>query len=74
MDLQQGCVVIDTPGGVPLVHAIKDTSILADKVRVGDQLVSVDDIDTTQLSAIEVSKLISSRLFYSIGFRLRVGD
>jgi C-terminal processing protease CtpA/Prc len=55
-------VVIDTPvGGVPLVHAIKDTSILADQVRVGDQLVSVDDVDTTQLSAIEVSKLISSR-------------
>ena len=55
-------VVIDTPvGGIPLVHAIKDTSVLADKVRVGDQLVSVDDVDTTQLSAIEVSKLISSR-------------
>eukprot|EP00562_Extubocellulus_spinifer_P017350 CAMPEP_0178609130 /NCGR_PEP_ID=MMETSP0697-20121206/38493_1 /TAXON_ID=265572 /ORGANISM="Extubocellulus spinifer, Strain CCMP396" /LENGTH=883 /DNA_ID=CAMNT_0020247707 /DNA_START=308 /DNA_END=2956 /DNA_ORIENTATION=- len=55
-------VVIDTPvGGVPVVHAIKDTSILAEKVRVGDQLISVDDVDCTQLSAIEVSKLISSR-------------
>lgn len=72
-------VVIDTPvGGVPLVHAIKDTSILADKVRVGDQLVSVDDIDTTQLSAIEVSKLISSRANNPsrvlVFIRLRVGD
>merc|ERR1719409_386391 len=55
-------VVIDTPvGGVPIVHAIKDTSVLADTVCVGDQLISVDDVDCTQLSAIEVSKLISSR-------------
>lgn len=34
-------MVIDTPnGGFPIVHAIKDTSILADRVRVGDRLVS----------------------------------
>jgi len=72
-------VVIDTPvGGVPFVHAIKDTSILVDKVRVGDQLVSVDDVDTTQLSAIEVSKLISSRANNRsrvlVFIRLHVGD
>jgi len=55
-------VVIDTPlSGVPMVHAIKDTSILADKVRIGDKLVSVDGRDTTQMSAIKVSKLISSK-------------
>jgi len=56
-------VVIDTPVGgfTPVVHAIKDSSVLADKVRVGDQLLSVDDIDVTLFSSVEVSRLISSR-------------
>jgi C-terminal processing protease CtpA/Prc len=55
-------IVIDTPSaGVPVVHAIKDSSALVDKVRIGDKLVSVDGIDTTSLSAIRVSKIISSR-------------
>lgn len=55
-------VVIDTPsGGVPVVHAIKETSVLADRVRVGDRLVSVDGSDTTTLSAMQVSKLISAK-------------
>lgn len=53
-------MVIDTPnGGFPIVHAIKDTSILADRVRVGDRLVSVDGQDCTSMTAVQVSKLIS---------------
>ena len=53
-------MVIDTPnGGFPIVHAIKDTSILADRVRVGDRLVSVDSTDCTTMTAVQVSKLIS---------------
>jgi len=55
-------VVIDTPmNGAPIVHAIKELSVLADRVRIGDKLVSVDGQDTTDLSAIRVSKLISSK-------------
>ena len=55
-------IVIDTPSaGVPVVHAIKDTSVLANSVRIGDKLVSVDGEDTTTLSAIRVSKLIASK-------------
>ncbi len=55
-------IVIDKPSnGLPVVHAIKDTSVLADQVRIGDKLISVDDIDTTTMNAIRVSKLISSR-------------
>jgi len=55
-------VVIDTPlSGNPIVHAIKDTSVLADQVQLGDKLVSMDGIDTTQMSAMKVSKLISSK-------------
>lgn len=53
-------MVIDTPnGGMPVVHAIKDTSVLADRVRVGDRLISVDGEDCTAMTAMQVSKLIS---------------
>lgn len=53
-------MVIDTPsGGAPVVHAIKETSVLASKVQVGDRLISVDDEDTTGMTAMQVSKLIS---------------
>jgi C-terminal processing protease CtpA/Prc len=53
-------MVIDTPnGGLPVVHAIKDTSVLADSVCVGDRLLSVDGEDCTEMTAMQVSKLIS---------------
>jgi C-terminal processing protease CtpA/Prc len=53
-------MVIDTPnGGSPVVHAIKDTSVLSDRVRVGDRLLSVDGDDCTAMTAMQVSKLIS---------------
>lgn len=55
-------VVIDTPlNGAPMVHAIKESSVLADKIRIGDKLIAVDGEDTTDMSAIKVSKLISSK-------------
>ena len=55
-------VVIDTPlNGSPIVHAIKESSVLADRVRIGDQLISVDGKDTREMTAIRVSKLISSK-------------
>jgi hypothetical protein len=56
-------MVIDTPsGGAPVVHAIKDTSSMKDMgVIVGDRLVAVDGIDTTGLTAMQVSKLISQK-------------
>lgn len=53
-------MVIDTPnGGTPVVHAIKDTSVLIDQVRVGDRLLSVDGEDCAGMTAMQVSKLIS---------------
>lgn len=55
-------VVIDTPDdGAPLVHAVKDSSVVFDKVKVGDKLVAVDDEDVRTLTAIKVSKLISRK-------------
>lgn len=53
-------MVIDTPNGdVPVVHAIKTESILYNQVKVGDQLVSVNGIDVSNMTALQVSKLIS---------------
>ncbi len=55
-------VVIDTPNDdAPVVHAVKDTSPIADQVRVGDKLVAVDDEDVRAMTAIKVSKLISKK-------------
>lgn len=55
-------VVIDTPDdGAPVVHAVKDTSVIADQIQVGDKLVAVDDDDVRSMTAIRVSKLISKK-------------
>ena len=55
-------VVIDTPDdGAPVVHAVKDSSVIADKIHVGDKLVAVDDEDVRSMTAIKVSKLISRK-------------
>lgn len=55
-------VVIDTPNdGAPVVHAVKDTSPISNKVQVGDKLVAVDDEDVRAMTAIKVSKLISRK-------------
>lgn len=55
-------VVIDTPDdGAPVVHAVKDSSVIADKIHVGDKLVAVDDEDVRAMTAIKVSKLISRK-------------
>jgi len=55
-------VVIDTPNDdAPVVHAVKDTSPIANQVRVGDKLVAVDDEDVRAMTAIKVSKLISKK-------------
>lgn len=55
-------VVIDTPDdGAPVVHAVKDSSVIANKIHVGDKLVAVDDEDVRSMTAIKVSKLISRK-------------
>jgi hypothetical protein len=55
-------MVVDTPaGGVPVVHAIKETSVLSSQIKVGDRLLSVDGEDCSGLTAMQVSKLISQK-------------
>lgn len=54
-------VVIDNPmGELPVVHAIKETSVLHGQVNVGDLLISMDETDCRGLTAVQVSRLISS--------------
>jgi len=54
-------IVIDTSiGGAPIVHAIKNTSVLMDQVHLRDTLAVVDGVDTSKMSALDVSKLIQS--------------
>ena len=53
-------MVVDTPnGGVPVVRAIRPDSVLHGNVLVGDRLISVDNKDVTNMTAVEVSSLIS---------------
>ena len=55
-------VVIDTPDeGAPVVHAVKDSSVIADQIQVGDKLIAVDNEDVRSMTAIKVSKLISKK-------------
>lgn len=55
-------VVIDTPDdGAPVVHAVKESSVIADRIIVGDKLVAVDDEDVRSMTAIKVSKMISRK-------------
>ena len=55
-------LVVDNPDdGAPVVHAIKEDSVLIDQVKVGDRLVGVDEVDVRSLSPVTVSKLISKR-------------
>eukprot|EP00522_Entomoneis_paludosa_P008786 CAMPEP_0172446684 /NCGR_PEP_ID=MMETSP1065-20121228/6229_1 /TAXON_ID=265537 /ORGANISM="Amphiprora paludosa, Strain CCMP125" /LENGTH=783 /DNA_ID=CAMNT_0013197873 /DNA_START=22 /DNA_END=2373 /DNA_ORIENTATION=+ len=55
-------VVVDTPDeGAPVIHAVKDTSVLHGKVHVGDRLLAVDDEDVSTMSAVNISRLISKK-------------
>ena len=52
---------LEQDDGAPVVHAVKESSIIADKIKVGDKLVAVDDEDVRSMTAIKVSKLISRK-------------
>lgn len=58
-------VVIDTfDGGLAGVNAIKDDSVLADRLKIGDVLISVDGQETAGMTALQVSRLIGQRSEY----------
>ncbi|KAL9183983.1 hypothetical protein ACHAXT_002069 [Thalassiosira profunda] len=56
-----GIVIDNQTGDMPMVHAIKETSPLNGKLNCGDLLISVDGIDCRGMTAVQVSRLISSR-------------
>ncbi|KAL7532783.1 hypothetical protein ACHAXR_004844 [Thalassiosira sp. AJA248-18] len=55
-------IVLDNPhGNMPIVYAIMDTSPLNGKIRVGDLLLSVDEVDCREMTAHNLSLFLSSR-------------
>jgi len=55
-------IVLDNPNfDLPVVHAIKETSALNGKVKVGDLLLSVDEADCRGMSTSNISLFLSSR-------------
>ena len=56
-----GLVLEANEDGVPVVHAIKQSSPLVGSVRIGDRLLSVDGNDVRIMLASDVSKLIASK-------------
>jgi len=56
-----GIVVDSSLPGPPVIHAIKDNSVLKDKLFVGDRIVYFDGEDTAELSSMQLTRLIGSR-------------
>jgi hypothetical protein len=55
-------MVVDAPNSsIPMVRAIAPDSVLLGRVQMGDRLISVDQINVTSMSALEVSNLISQK-------------
>ena len=53
-------IIIDlSDSGEPIVRAIRGDSVLADEVKIGDRLLSVDGEGCADMSAENVSKLIA---------------
>jgi len=51
-------ITIDTTKEGPAVHKIKDESQMKGKLKVGDIILKIDDIDTTAMSASAISALM----------------
>lgn len=55
-------IVLDNPlGTLPVIYAIRETSSLTGKVRVGDLLLSVDEVNCRGMSSQNVSQFLNSR-------------
>ena len=54
-------IIIDTSNKGPIVHSVKDNSVLEGLVFEGDLILALDDEDTTAWSAHDLTKLVASR-------------
>ncbi len=57
-------VAIDVINGQPVVHKIKRGSPLEGKLQPNDIVVAIDDVDTTCMSAADVTHLMVKRMNY----------
>ena len=51
-----------TDEGPPLVHNVRDTSVLKNELHIGDRIIALDDEDVRQMTANKVSKMISRKM------------
>jgi C-terminal processing protease CtpA/Prc len=56
-----GIIIDVSDSGEPLVRAIRGDSVLADKVKIGDRVLTVDGEGCAEMSAEQVSKLIAAK-------------
>ncbi len=54
-------IIVDTSSDGPIVHSIKGDSPLIGKVFAGDYIVAIDDEDTSDWSAHNVTKLVARK-------------
>ena len=54
-------IIIDTSSQGPIVHSVKDESVLEGLVFAGDLIVGLDDEDTSSWSAHHLTKLVASK-------------
>jgi len=54
-------IVIDTTSRGPVVHQVKAGSPLEDSIFVGDRIIAIDDVDTRNLSASAVTKIMARK-------------
>ena len=50
-----------TSVGPPLVHNVRETSVLKNELQVGDRIIALDDEDVRTMTANQVSKMISRK-------------
>jgi C-terminal processing protease CtpA/Prc len=54
-------IVVDSSNGGPTVHSIRESSPLIGILNVGDKIISIDDINVSQMSAGGVTKLMGQK-------------
>jgi C-terminal processing protease CtpA/Prc len=55
-------VILDNPDeGPPMIHSVKDTSVLLGQLNVGDRLIMIDDVDVRSFSPAQVVQLLSTK-------------
>jgi C-terminal processing protease CtpA/Prc len=55
-------VILDNPDeGPPVIHSVKDTSVLLGQLAIGDRLMKIDDVDVSAFSPAQVVQILSTK-------------